>query len=60
LPSSGPRFTSPDDPELEDAYRRGRTAGQQGRPVPDEPVYEDDEKQAAWLNGYIRGKTMSG
>lgn len=46
-----------DDPELLEAYHRGRKAARRGEDIPDDPVYESDEKQAAWLNGYLRAQT---
>jgi hypothetical protein len=47
----------PYSPTQKKLYVRGRSAGLDARPIPSDATYPSDKKRAAWLNGYLHGRT---
>lgn len=43
--------------EQQKLYVRGRSAGLDARPIPNDAIYPSGKKRAAWLNGYLHGRT---
>jgi hypothetical protein len=43
--------------KLKKLYVRGRSAGLDARPIPDDSTFPTARKKAAWLNGYLSGRT---
>ena len=45
-------------PELRSAWNEGFAAGRRNDPIPEERIYDDDDKEQAWVEGYTEGQMM--
>lgn len=58
MSNNGPLSTPyPYSSKLKKLYVRGRSAGLDARPIPEDSTFPSSRKKAAWLNGYLSGRT---
>lgn len=47
---------STEETELRSAWDEGFAAGRRNEPIPEDRIYDDDDKEQAWVEGYTKGQ----
>lgn len=47
---------SKEETELRSAWNEGFAAGRRNEPIPEDRIYDNDNKEQAWVEGYTKGQ----